>query len=124
MNANRPRLTVKPSLPTAEFADSMEREIIQRTWGRIHRLQVEVWGNRLHVYGYTPTYYVKQLAIQAVLEKQESTGGPPVDVDIEVGVGEARSVMDGAAREVRKPFEEEGSHVGAHATYRRRDRGG
>jgi hypothetical protein len=121
MDANRPLLMERPS-PTAEFADSMEREIIQRTWGRIHRLQVEVWGDRLHVHGYTPTYYVKQLAIQAVLEKQQSIGSPPVDVDIQVGVGEARSMVDGA-RQVRKSFEEEGPYVGAHATFRRRDRG-
>jgi hypothetical protein len=82
----------------AEFVQIVEREIVQRTWGRVHCLQIEVSGDRLQVHGYTPTYYVKQLAIQAVLEKQESFGSPPVDVDIQVGGGETRSGWDGTDR--------------------------
>jgi hypothetical protein len=87
----------------ADFAQTVEREIVQRTWGRIHQLQVEVSGDRLHVHGYTPSYYVKQLAIQAVLEKQESFGSPPVDVDIQVGAGEAGFHRAGTGRWTGKP---------------------
>jgi hypothetical protein len=87
----------------ADFAQTVEREIVQRTWGRIHQLHVEVFDDRLHVHGYTPSYYVKQLAIQAVLEKQESFGSPPVDVDIQVGAGDASFGRAETDRGTRKP---------------------
>ena len=52
----------------AALAQTIERHIIERTWGRIHQLQVEVDWEHVVVRGSTTTYYSKQLAIQAVLE--------------------------------------------------------
>jgi len=68
-----------------DLAHSIERQILQRTWGRIHRLTVDVTPERLVVHGCTPSYYVKQLAIQAVLETLDSADAPAVEVDIQVG---------------------------------------
>jgi hypothetical protein len=70
-----------------DLQEALERQIAQRTWGRLHRLTVELKGERLLVRGYAPTYYVKQLALLAVQEVCETT---PVDVEIAVGPGDAR----------------------------------
>jgi hypothetical protein len=65
-----------------ELEEDLERRIIQRTWGRIHRLEVERQDGEVVVRGYSPSYYLKQLALSAVQEV-----GPvvPVRFDIQVG---------------------------------------
>jgi len=70
------------SLP-AELA--IERLIRQRTWGRVAQLQVQRVDERIIVRGYTSSYYVKQLAIQAALEALGGVNSPHLEVDIEVG---------------------------------------
>jgi hypothetical protein len=65
-----------------ELEGDLERRIVQRTWGRIHRLQVERKGDQLIVRGHSPSYYVKQLALLAV---QEMGDAVPVHLDIQVG---------------------------------------
>jgi hypothetical protein len=70
--------------PGAELRQTIERQIAQRTWGRIHRLALEDRENRLIVHGYTCSYYVKQLAIQAILDVVGAEA-KEVQVDIEVG---------------------------------------
>ena len=70
-----------------ELEEDLERRIVQRTWGRIHRLQVERNGDQVIVRGYSPSYYVKQLALLAVQEMGQEI---PVRLDIQVGEGEAR----------------------------------
>jgi hypothetical protein len=63
----------------------LERRIQQRTFGRIHRLEVGVVPGRVSVRGYATSYYVKQLAIQAVLEGLGCDEFPEVLLEIEVG---------------------------------------
>jgi hypothetical protein len=76
-------LTEHPTPPTdAELEQRLERQILQRTWGRIHQLRVEARPDRAVIHGYTSSYYAKQLAIQAVREVLDSV---PVELDIEVG---------------------------------------
>ncbi len=70
-----------------ELEEDLERRIVQRTWGRIHRLQVERKGNQVIVRGFSPSYYVKQLALLAV---QEMGQAGTVQLDIQVGEGETR----------------------------------
>ena len=70
-----------------ELEEDLERRIIQRTWGRIHQLHVEWNGDRVIVRGYSPSYYVKQLALVAVQELGDTL---PVELDILVGEGEHR----------------------------------
>ena len=70
-----------------ELEEDLERRIVQRTWGRIHQLHVERDGDQVIVRGYSPSYYVKQLALLAVQEMGQTI---PVRWDIQVGDGEAR----------------------------------
>ena len=70
-----------------ELEEDLERRIIQRTWGQIHRLQVERQDGEVIVRGYSPSYYVKQLALSAV---QEVSLVVPVRLDIQVGREELR----------------------------------
>jgi hypothetical protein len=72
-------------LDGAELEQVVERQIVQRTWGRIHRLAVEVRDDRLIVHGCTASYYAKQLALQAALEVLDSTDATCVELDIQVG---------------------------------------
>ncbi len=67
-----------------ELERSIERQIVQRTWSRIHRLHVEVVEGRIVVHGCTSSYYVKQLALQGVLDVLGSADSVCVDLDIEV----------------------------------------
>jgi hypothetical protein len=62
---------------------AIERHIARRTWGRLRQLAIEVSGDRVTVRGCAPSYYVKQLAIQACLEATEAAP-PQIDVDITV----------------------------------------
>lgn len=72
-----------PPISMAEQAQSIERQILQRTWGRVHQLQVEAKDDRMVVHGFTSSYYVRQLAIQAILEVVNPE--LPVFMDIQVG---------------------------------------
>lgn len=72
-----------PSRAGPELDEDLERRILQRTWGRIHQLQVERQEDRLIVRGYCPSYYIKQLALLAVQEFGET-----ISVRFEIQVGE------------------------------------
>jgi hypothetical protein len=72
-----------PSAPNLEHA--IERHIVQRTWGRVYRLQVNLLDNRIVVHGRTSTYYAKQLALEAALDALGSTDASTVELDIHVG---------------------------------------
>lgn len=74
-----------PTNAVAAFETIIERRIAERTWGRIRDLRVEVTAERIVVRGWTSTYYVKQLAIQALLEETRTTMSFPV-IDMEIVV--------------------------------------
>lgn len=61
-------------LSLGEWTDRLQRWIDQRTGGRVYRLRVETAGQRVIVHGYTGSYYVRQLALAAVLDALESQG--------------------------------------------------
>lgn len=87
-----------PKQPTrnrsADLAQSIERQIVQRTWGRIHRLQVEVIDDRVVVRGCTQSYHSKQLALEGVLDViGDSTH---VELDILVGPGPPSAIQSRA----------------------------
>jgi hypothetical protein len=69
----------------AELAQAIERHIVERTWGRVRRLGIDVQDDRVYVHGNTPSYYVKQLAIQAVRDVLGEDEPIAIRVDIEVG---------------------------------------
>ena len=62
----------------------IERQIVQRTWGRIHRLEVEVVADRIVIRGFAATYHVKQLALEAVLNALGSQGIGLIELEIDV----------------------------------------
>jgi hypothetical protein len=70
-----------------ELEEDLERRILQRTWGQIHRLRIERQGDQVIVHGYSPSYYVKQLALLAVQELGQTV---PVQLDIQVSKGPLR----------------------------------
>ena len=63
---------------------AIREEIVRRTGGRVRMLEVRVNGEQVAVRGWTSCYYLKQLAIQAVLAAVCS--GPPMRVDFNVRV--------------------------------------
>ncbi|MBI3468221.1 MAG: hypothetical protein HY000_34895 [Planctomycetes bacterium] len=73
-----------------ELERTVEQQIVQRTWGRIHALRVERIGERLIIHGRTSSYYVKQLALLAALEVLGPSNTATLDLDIQVGQAHAR----------------------------------
>src|SRR5262245_52422746 len=67
----------------AELTQAIERQIELRTWGRIHRLQVELIDRRVVVHGYSQTHYAKQLALEGVRDVIGSSAH--VELDVQVG---------------------------------------
>jgi osmotically-inducible protein OsmY len=96
-------LDVASQCRDAELQQAIERQIVQRTWGRIHRLQVDVCDGHVVVHGCTQSYYQKQLALQGVLDVLGSTDPRQVEMDIVVGDNSPRapSTLVAAVRSLR-----------------------
>jgi hypothetical protein len=67
--------SLHPGAPDAEdrplaeqIAQQVERVILQRTGGRIRRLNVEIRGGEIVLTGRADTYYIKQLATHAATQ--------------------------------------------------------
>jgi hypothetical protein len=71
---------------TVTLIQALERQIVQRTWGRLHQLAVEQIEGRLIVRGCAPSYYVKQLTIQAVLETLAAAGALTRELTVDIRV--------------------------------------
>ena len=67
------------------LAEAIERRIMERTWRQIRRLRIDVLPNDVYVHGQTESYYVKQLAIQAILETLPPHRDRRLNLDIVVG---------------------------------------
>ena len=71
------------SAPDLNWA--IERQIVQRTHGRIRQLDVDASSERVVVRGFASCYYLKQLAVAAVSEIVETIGcQPAVQMEIQV----------------------------------------
>jgi hypothetical protein len=66
---------------------SVEQQISQRTWGRVHRLHVEMANGRLIVHGNASSYYAKQLALEGAMDALGLTDATTVELDIHVANG-------------------------------------
>jgi hypothetical protein len=55
---------------------TLQQRIVQRTWDRVRQLRVERAKDRIVVHGFTPSYYVKQLVLEAI---RESCAGFPAE---------------------------------------------
>jgi hypothetical protein len=74
-----------------DLEQAIERQIVERTGGRLHQLHVELSADqRVVIQGYTSSYYIKQLAIQAALDVMGSNVAAPLQLDIQVGVDPPR----------------------------------
>jgi len=67
-----------------DLAWLLERKIMERTAGRVHQLHVDALARRVNVFGTSPSYHVKQLAIQAILETVPQCDSLSFAVDIDV----------------------------------------
>ena len=79
--------------PDGQLAQIIEWQIVQRAWGRIHRLEVEIIDDRVIVRGCTATYHSKQLALEGVLEVLGSTHCAQVELEILVAARRAGSMI-------------------------------
>jgi hypothetical protein len=64
---------------------AIQRQIMERTWGRIQALEVKVTDNLVVVRGRAPSYYVEQLALQGILDVIQSAGAMRIELNIQVG---------------------------------------
>jgi hypothetical protein len=67
---------------TSEMLQTLERRIRERTWGRIRDLHVERIDAQVFIRGGVPTYYLKQLVLEAAREVLGRAS--PLRIDIEV----------------------------------------
>ena len=70
--------------PSAELRQAIKQRIAERTGGRIQMLEVEVLGNRVVVRGCAANYYIKQLALQEILDVMLAAGAPRIELDVQV----------------------------------------
>jgi hypothetical protein len=81
--------TDQEDLPRAEEVEqalerAIERQVRQRTSGRIQALEVKVGHNLVVVRGFAPSYYIEQLALQGVLDVIEPAGAMRIELNIQV----------------------------------------
>ena len=81
-------VTGDPDTRDTELEERIQREIMQCTWGRIRRLRVEARNGSLMVEGVTTSYYVKQLAIKAMMDVVATLArAPSIVVEISLDDG-------------------------------------
>ena len=66
----------------SHIAGVIERAIRERTWGRVRHLRVESRSELVVVHGSTPTYYLKQLALEAAREALAANRPLFIDIDV------------------------------------------
>jgi hypothetical protein len=71
----------------AEFEQTIRARIAQRTGRRVRALEVEVTADRVVVCGRRESYYLKQLALQGVLDVVGPEGAGGVECNIQVATG-------------------------------------
>lgn len=66
-----------------QLQQAISMHIDERTWRRVHHLEVVVDDEQIQVRGLATSYYVKQLAIQAVLDVIGIKPAHRIQIDIE-----------------------------------------
>lgn len=80
------RASVRTSPPVQ--TSQVQQWINQRTWGRLRNLGVEREGDRVIVHGHAGSYYHKQLALAAAMEKVDPER-LVLDIDVTPAHGQA-----------------------------------
>jgi hypothetical protein len=88
---------------------TITRRITQRTSGRVQLLEVEVKGDTVIVRGRSPSYYIKQLALQGVLDVLAAHASMHFVHNIEVADSPAhrdtrKPASPGSANELPPPY--------------------
>ena len=76
---------VQPRL--LERAKAFKHQIVQRTGGRVETLEVELIDDCVVVRGIVPCYYLKQLALQAVLDLIGAASATRIELNVQVLCG-------------------------------------
>ncbi len=66
------------------LASLLEKQIQEKTFGRIRPLEVELGGDKITVHGRCASFHIKQLAIQALLDLVPQAAPLHFAVDIQV----------------------------------------
>jgi hypothetical protein len=73
---------------------AIKRQIVQRTGARLQGLEVEVTDGRVVVYGCVLCFYLKQLALQGVLDVLGSNAAMGIELNVEVAGNSAMPDAD------------------------------
>lgn len=90
------------NLPSgADLERLLRQRIVERTGGRIERLQVKVSAERILIAGRAANYHLKQLVIQAAFDIIRSVG-KSIDIDVRIVVSppvvdSPRSIEEGGS---------------------------
>lgn len=68
-----------------EIEQSLLQRIRLRTWDRVRGLRIQFSGNELIIHGQTNSYFLKQLALEAVHDVLGRRLSLPVKLAIQVG---------------------------------------
>jgi hypothetical protein len=79
--------------PTPELEVSIRRAIARRTRTGAQALAIELVGNRIVVSGPVPSYHLKQLVLQGVIDVIGGEGAARIDLQLQV----IREVPDSGA---------------------------
>jgi hypothetical protein len=79
-------LATIPTTDSKGIERSLARHIEEKTFRRIRRLSVATMGTRIVVQGVSPSYYVKQLALQAVRDLHTVLESLGLDMQDEIDV--------------------------------------
>jgi hypothetical protein len=63
----------------------LEKKILEKTFGRVRPLEVELGHDKIIVHGRCPSYHIKQLAIQALIDLVPHAAPLHFALDIKVG---------------------------------------
>jgi hypothetical protein len=75
----------RESQPRSQGLDqAIKHQIVQRTGGRIQMLEVEMLDDAVVIRGCAPCYYIKQLALQGVLDVIGSLRTSRVELNVQV----------------------------------------
>jgi hypothetical protein len=66
-----------------QMAESLKSRIVERTGGRVRDVRVECVGGRFVVRGRSPSYFIKQLALEATRDLLDA-GELSLTLDIQV----------------------------------------
>jgi hypothetical protein len=74
----------EPESRPADLEQTIKDQIVQRTGGRIQLLDVQVKDGGVVIQGSAPCYYLKQLALQGVLDVIDSARATRIQFNVQV----------------------------------------